>query len=124
MHVPITVKSPNNISKWQMGFNSAFKGLMYGHGLFKVAACIARSFGAADPRHVLLAVSEQQTRAAKRRLFPYFLQMADCCCLQVLVSVCPSLSVFLKNPFGIILLASSFNVETFRSTISFSFNTV
>jgi hypothetical protein len=28
MHLPINVKSPNNISKWQMGFNSAFKGLM------------------------------------------------------------------------------------------------
>jgi hypothetical protein len=27
MHVPINVKSPNNISKWQMGFNTAFKGL-------------------------------------------------------------------------------------------------
>jgi hypothetical protein len=27
MQVPIKVKSPNNISKWQMGFNSAFKGL-------------------------------------------------------------------------------------------------
>jgi hypothetical protein len=27
MHAPINVKSPNNISKWQMGFNSAFKGL-------------------------------------------------------------------------------------------------
>jgi hypothetical protein len=27
MHLPINVKSPNNISKWQMGFNSAFKGL-------------------------------------------------------------------------------------------------
>jgi hypothetical protein len=27
MHVSINVKSPNNISKWQMGFNSAFKGL-------------------------------------------------------------------------------------------------
>jgi hypothetical protein len=25
--LPINVKSPNNISKWQMGFNSAFKGL-------------------------------------------------------------------------------------------------
>jgi len=24
---PINVKSPNNISEWQMGFNSAFKGL-------------------------------------------------------------------------------------------------
>jgi len=27
MHVPINVKTPNNISEWQMGFNSAFKGL-------------------------------------------------------------------------------------------------
>jgi hypothetical protein len=27
VHLPINVKSPNNISKWQMGFNSAFKGL-------------------------------------------------------------------------------------------------
>ena len=30
MHVPINVKSPNNISEWQMGFNSAFKGLTRG----------------------------------------------------------------------------------------------
>jgi hypothetical protein len=29
MHGPINVKSPNNISKWQVGFNSAFKGLSY-----------------------------------------------------------------------------------------------
>jgi hypothetical protein len=28
MHLPINVKSPNNISKWQMGFNSTFKGLI------------------------------------------------------------------------------------------------
>jgi hypothetical protein len=27
MHGPIIVKSPNNISKWQMRFNTAFKGL-------------------------------------------------------------------------------------------------
>jgi hypothetical protein len=27
MHVLINVKSSNNISKWQVGFNSAFKGL-------------------------------------------------------------------------------------------------
>jgi hypothetical protein len=27
MHLPMNVKSPNNISKWQMEFNSAFKGL-------------------------------------------------------------------------------------------------
>jgi hypothetical protein len=29
MHIHINVKSPNNISKWQMGFNSAFKGLIH-----------------------------------------------------------------------------------------------
>jgi hypothetical protein len=27
MHGPINVKSPNNISEWLMGINSAFKGL-------------------------------------------------------------------------------------------------
>jgi len=27
MHGPINVKSPNNISEWQMGFNSVFEGL-------------------------------------------------------------------------------------------------
>jgi hypothetical protein len=30
MHGHINVKSPNNISEWQMGFNSAFKGLTIG----------------------------------------------------------------------------------------------
>jgi hypothetical protein len=29
MHRPINVKSPNNISKRQTGFNSAFEGLEY-----------------------------------------------------------------------------------------------
>jgi len=29
MHGPINVKSPNNTSKWQMGFNSVLKGLNY-----------------------------------------------------------------------------------------------
>jgi hypothetical protein len=28
MHGPINFESPNNTSKWQMGFNSAFKGLI------------------------------------------------------------------------------------------------
>jgi len=32
MHVPINVKSPNNISEWQMGFNSVFKGLIHKDG--------------------------------------------------------------------------------------------
>jgi hypothetical protein len=30
MHGPINIKSPNNTSKWKMGFNSAFKGLKAG----------------------------------------------------------------------------------------------
>jgi len=30
MHGPINVKSPNNTIKWQMGFNSSFKGLRGG----------------------------------------------------------------------------------------------
>jgi hypothetical protein len=29
MNGTINVKSPYNINKWQMGFNSAFKGLIY-----------------------------------------------------------------------------------------------
>jgi hypothetical protein len=29
MHGAINVKSPNNTSEWQMGFNSAFKGLSH-----------------------------------------------------------------------------------------------
>ena len=28
MHGPKKIKSPNNTSKWQMEFNSAFKGLI------------------------------------------------------------------------------------------------
>jgi hypothetical protein len=28
MHLPINVKSPNDISKWQVGFNSAFEVLI------------------------------------------------------------------------------------------------
>jgi hypothetical protein len=31
MHGHINVKSPNNISKWQMEFNSAFKWLIFYH---------------------------------------------------------------------------------------------
>jgi hypothetical protein len=34
MRGPINVKSPNNITNWQMRFNSAFKGLMLGVVLF------------------------------------------------------------------------------------------
>jgi hypothetical protein len=46
MHGPINVKSPNNTSKWQMGFNSAFKGLIkfdllrMGKILLEICTCI------------------------------------------------------------------------------------
>jgi hypothetical protein len=44
MHLPINVKSPNNISKWQMGFNSAFKGLMPSiEGEFEISKCPSRA---------------------------------------------------------------------------------
>ena len=34
MHGLVNVKSPNNISEWQMGFNSAFKGLNHAEKKF------------------------------------------------------------------------------------------
>jgi hypothetical protein len=37
MHGPINVKFPNNTSKWQMGFNSAFKGLRITGGIRPVS---------------------------------------------------------------------------------------
>ena len=48
----MNVKSPNNTSKWQMGFNSVFKGLIllvpHGHTehvrLFQVAVCICHTW--------------------------------------------------------------------------------
>jgi hypothetical protein len=41
MHGPINVKSPNNMSKWQMGFNSAFKGLRMHSGC---SFCVYQAF--------------------------------------------------------------------------------
>jgi hypothetical protein len=35
MHGPINVKSPNNTSKWQIGFNSAFEGLITGNNIIR-----------------------------------------------------------------------------------------
>jgi flagellar biosynthesis protein FliQ len=39
MHGPINVKTPNNTSKWQMGFNSAFKGLTNKLLLLRLQRC-------------------------------------------------------------------------------------
>jgi hypothetical protein len=41
MHGLINVKSPNNTSKWQMGFNSAFKDI-------RAAAELARTISVAS----------------------------------------------------------------------------
>jgi hypothetical protein len=40
MHGSINVKSPNNTSKWQMGLNSAFKGLTSSYILFLVLSSL------------------------------------------------------------------------------------
>ena len=48
MHVPINVKSPNNISEWQMGFNSAFKGLMFSLVIIFFPSCTIHVTKACD----------------------------------------------------------------------------
>jgi hypothetical protein len=45
MHGPINVKSPNNNSKWQMGFNSAFKGLKVTSGSAKLVWLLTANYG-------------------------------------------------------------------------------
>jgi hypothetical protein len=49
MQGPINIKAPNNTSKWQMGFNSAFKGLKAGDlkhwNKFQWDICV-------DPKHI------------------------------------------------------------------------
>jgi hypothetical protein len=52
IHVPINVKSPNNISKWQIGFNSAFKGL--------TGNCTTRNFMICTPHQILFGLSNQE----------------------------------------------------------------
>jgi hypothetical protein len=42
MHGPINVKSPNNTSKWQMEFNSAFKGLRKEEWLFRLVSTVCK----------------------------------------------------------------------------------
>jgi hypothetical protein len=42
MHGLINVKSPNNTSKWQIGFNSAFKDLILYHFLCTSGARICK----------------------------------------------------------------------------------
>jgi hypothetical protein len=72
MHGPINVKSLNNTNKWQMGFNSAFKGLIMKQmfGLIKTIRNVSLSI------HVLLV---SKTRIIKycRRLLGH--TCAVCC---------------------------------------------
>ena len=41
-HGPINVRSPNNTSKWQMGFNSVFKGLSENCNYNKLSRVISK----------------------------------------------------------------------------------
>jgi hypothetical protein len=57
MHLTIKVKSPNNISKWQLGFNSAFKGLSDSVNAESVLACQCKS---RDTASVSVNVKQRQ----------------------------------------------------------------
>jgi hypothetical protein len=54
MHGPINVKSPNNNCKWQMGFNSAFKGLISLH--VALAVCQLRFLNVLEVRGLNLFI--------------------------------------------------------------------
>jgi hypothetical protein len=44
--LPTTIVAPpSNVSKWQMGFNSAFKGLNKGHSLRRLTATLGIGVG-------------------------------------------------------------------------------
>jgi hypothetical protein len=48
MHGPMNVKSLNNISKWQMGFNSAFKGLKFNSCFLLNKHHVLKTYGGAE----------------------------------------------------------------------------
>jgi ABC-type maltose transport system permease subunit len=52
MHGPINIKSHNNTSKWQMGFNSALKGLMFFHDGVSGSCIIWMQMHMKHPRHL------------------------------------------------------------------------
>jgi hypothetical protein len=73
MHGPLNVKFPNNTSKWQMEFNSAFKGL-------SVVMVVAYSCLFQARKHIY-CVSRTCVDAINIVLYIYFLvcsQMKDC----------------------------------------------
>jgi hypothetical protein len=53
MHGPMNVKFPNNTSKWEMEFNSAFKGLMLQQSLTYITQNYVFGFQAHPPNRLL-----------------------------------------------------------------------
>jgi hypothetical protein len=54
MHGPMNIKFPNNTSKWQMEFNSAFKGLNTAQHVLGILMPIIRSLSSEAVASVLL----------------------------------------------------------------------
>jgi hypothetical protein len=62
MHGPINVKSPNNIRKWQIGFNSAFKSV-------KVLTVVLHVQGYERVVHALLAFTYKKRDIRLNRVY-------------------------------------------------------
>jgi hypothetical protein len=76
MHVPINVKSPNNISKWQMGFNSAFKGLMAKFYIYINKRFLFLAFKTEEQANTPTAVLKK-TRILVSDVYEYFMWETD-----------------------------------------------
>jgi hypothetical protein len=70
MHGPINVKSPNNISKWHMGFNSAFKGLNRLNILYNVVCEEEEETAVVYTRKYVVSVKESEEYMFLRNLRP------------------------------------------------------
>jgi hypothetical protein len=74
MHGPINVKSPNNTSKWQMGFNLAFKGLILTCWLYSsILPEVVLNVVANDVRNVCYKLQSNCEDCCKRQNVHYFL---------------------------------------------------
>jgi hypothetical protein len=92
MHGPIKVKSPNNINKWQMGFNSAFKGLIEVH-------CFCVSWNESAPQSLLYYASRNHLHFTIKATFaPHmFSEISSQFCFQYLWCLWIQISVLLWN---------------------------